>query len=114
MPPQSKYARRSGTAQQARTSVSSRRGFYQIAGGLWARRSGSCVKRNTNKALKYGIFKKDEWIRGKQKLLRHIGFFRRPPPEKTGGLHFATLAYKLPLTLVFSIYQPQALIYEMK
>jgi hypothetical protein len=36
MPPQSKYERRSGTAQQARTSVSSRRGFYQIAGGLWA------------------------------------------------------------------------------
>jgi hypothetical protein len=34
-------------------------------------------------------------------LLQSISFFRRPSPEKTGCLHFATLAYKLPLTFVF-------------
>jgi hypothetical protein len=36
-----------------------------------------------------------------QRLLQSISFFRRSPPKKTGGLHFATLAYKLLLTLVF-------------
>jgi hypothetical protein len=49
-----------------------------------------------------------------ERLLQSISFFRRSPLKKTGGLHFATLAYKLPLSLVFSIYQPQALIYEIK